>query len=658
MRYDEEEKWGWRLVLLLLLTTAATSTTDTTSAASGIGPFSSDATYILLFKSKADPHDLLPFSSDGTSRVCRWPGVQCIGSRINRLVIQDLPLSGTFPSGTLACLDQLRVLSLQNDSLSGPIPDLSSLSNLKSLFLDHNSFSGSFPPSVLYLHRIRILDLSSNNLTGPLPLRITDLDKICYLRLDSNQFNGSLPPLNQSSLLTFNVSGNDLVGPVPVTPVLSRFGLSSYVRNPGLCGRMLNKECDSRSPFFGPSPTAGAPELPVMLPPTVPLGENEEVQGGLSIMRADSQPSHNRHERMALIGAFSSGAFVFIFSLLCLVLALKKRRHDNGLDQAEDAVEIAAAAAAVRAEQESELEAKVKQAQIGNIGNLVFCAGEVPVYTLEQLMHSSAEMLGRGTVGTTYKAVMDIRIIVIVKRLDSGKFRPTVDFERQMEAIGGLRHPNLVPLRAYFQAKLERLLIYDYHLNGSLHSLLHGSKSARPRLLHWTSCLKIAEDVAQGLSYIHHACRLIHGNLKSTNVLFGHDFEACISDYCLSGVLINHSPNNDHDLVAYKAPELRNNAPPQATSKSDVYAYGVLLLELLTSQLPSQQPESSPEDTVCWAWSTREDNGPEERLGMMLEVALACRRKSPEQRPEMWEVLKMLQDIKDVAVDDVEVVDA
>ncbi|KAK2976973.1 hypothetical protein RJ640_020190 [Escallonia rubra] len=82
------------------------------------------------------------------------------------------------------------------------------------------------------------------------------------------------------------------------------------------------------------------------------------------------------------------------------------------------------------------------------------------------------------------------------------------------------------------------------------------TKSARAKPLHWTSCLKIAEDVAQGLSYIHQAWRLVHGNLKSSNVLLGSDFEACLTDYCLS-VFANLSNDDDPNSAAYKAPEIR-----------------------------------------------------------------------------------------------------
>lgn len=168
--------------------------------------------------------------------------------------------------------------------------------------------------------------------------------------------------------------------------------------------------------------------------------------------------------------------------------------------------------------------------------------------------------------------------------------------------------------------------------------------------MHWTSCLKIAEDVAQGLSYIHQAWRLVHGNLKSSNVLLGPDFEACISDYCLTVLAKPSCFDEDVDSAAYRAPETRN-LNHQPTPKSDVYAYGILLLELLTGKSPSELPFLVPGDMLSWVRSIRDDNGGEDsRMDMLLQVATTCSMTSPEQRPTMWQVLKMLQEIKEIVL--------
>ncbi|KAL5780200.1 hypothetical protein ACOSQ2_010937 [Xanthoceras sorbifolium] len=609
----------------------------------------SDAQALLAFKSKADLRNRLLFSPKTSLHFCQWQGVICYEQRVVRLVLENLDLAGIFAPNSLTNLDQLRVLSLQNNSLNGPIPDLSRLVNLKTLFLDHNFFTGILPLSIRSLHRLKTLDLSYNNLTGPIPKWLASLDRLYSLRLDVNRFNGSIPPLNQSSLRTFNVSVNNLTGAIPVTPSLSRFDISSFLFNPGLCGEIIHKECHRSPPFFVPSTAAAAP------PPVIVLGQSAEVHG-VEL----TQPGPKKHKRIAVIIGFASGVVVLIGSLVCFAMAVKnqKQKSNKGstaLITSDDAATAAQAAAMIQMELENELEQKVKRVQgmqVAKSGNLTFCAGEAQLYTLDQLMRGSAELLGRGTMGTTYKAVLDNRLIVCVKRLDAGKLAGTSKeiYERHMESVGALRHPNLVPLRAYFQAKEERLLIYDYQPNGSLFSLIHGSRSTRAKPLHWTSCLKIAEDVAQGLSYIHQAWRLVHGNLKSSNVLLGPDFEACLADYCLAA-LSDSPPENDPTNLTYKAPETRIASSHQATSKSDVYAFGVLLLELLTGKPPSQHPVLEPNEMLQWVTSTREDDAVEDdRLGMLLEVAMACISTSPEQRPTMWQVLKMLQEIKEAVL--------
>lgn len=156
-----------------------------------------------------------------------------------------------------------------------------------------------------------------------------------------------------------------------------------------------------------------------------------------------------------------------------------------------------------------------------------------------------------------------------------------------------------------------------------------GSKSTMAKPLHWTSCLKIAEDVAQGLSYLHQTHNLVHGNLKSSNILLGSDFEARISDYSLSNLFHN-----------------------EPTPNSDIYSFGVVLLELLTGKGVFDHPDLLPDDVVEWVKSSRESGGgvEEKRLEMMTEVAIACKGRLPEMRPTMWQVIKMLQEIKEAAV--------
>ncbi|EPS59816.1 hypothetical protein M569_14988 [Genlisea aurea] len=591
-----------------------------------------EASALLGFKSGADLGGELNFPLNSSLPYCEWDGVECFGAAVVRVVIEDFNLGGVFAPATLTRLRELRVLSLRNNSLTGEIPDLSGLVNLKVLFLNRNYFSGAIPPSVSVLHRLRTLDFSVNMLQGPLPRSLLNLSRLHYLRLDFNRLNGTLPPFNQSGLVVFNVSHNDLSGEIPVTPALSRFDVSSFSLNSGLCGEVIYRMCDSFGPFFAVSP---AP-TPIQSPES-------------------SQTSLRKRNRAGLLIGLSLGIPISILSLICLAVAMRKRSRSPSRVSTKVALEAASIAgsddAAIRiAAENDELEDKIKGMQqrfgaLGRSGSLVFCAGETQFCSLDQLMRASAELLGRGTMGTTYKADLG-HMSVTVKRLDGVRMsaaEPDV-FDEHMEAVGRLRHPNLVALRAYFQAREERLLIYDYLPNGSLFSLIHGSKSAKARPLHWTSCLKIAEDAAQGLCYIHQAWRLLHGNLKSSNVLLGADFEACLSDYCLAALAAPSCTEEDADSLAYKAPEMLRN-PGGADSKSDVYAFGVVLIELISGKLPAHHPNLTPADMIRWMGSVRSGGG-ERRLEMLLDVAVQCRMALPEQRPTMWQVLKMIQEIK------------
>lgn len=604
-----------------------------------------DAVSLIAFKAKADLDNKLLYTLHERFDYCHWQGVKCQQGRVVRFALAGYGLRGTFPPGTLSLLDQLRVLVLRNNSLSGPIPDLSSLSNLRSLLLDRNSFSGVLPLSLVSLYKLRVLDLSYNNFSGVISPEINRLDRLVYLRLQFNRFNGVLPPFNQSALEKFNVTGNNFSGEIPNTPTLSKFPHSSFSLNPNLCGEIINKPCDSRSPFFDSSsatnqPSSNSPDSESFLSPPYRC---------------------NHRKRRALVLGFSLGGLFLTSSLLCLFLSTRKKRRRESAAIAGDEAPAAfpstePAMIRVRLDsQSSELKEKSRElaaeGRREKSGNLVFCVGEMQLYTLEQLMRASAEMLGRGTMGTTYKAKMDNQLIVTVKRLDAIKMAGVNGemFERHMETVGALRHPNLVPIKAYFQAREERLIIFDYQPNGSIFNLIHGSRSTRAKPLHWTSCLKIAEDVAQGLSYIHQASKLTltHGNLKASNVLLGTDFEACLTDYCLTTLSSSSSDDDDPDCARYRGPEARK--PGRwATPKSDVYSFGVLLLELLSGKPPSQHPFLAPPDMPDWVRTMRgDDNAFEDnQLGMLVEVASLCSLTSPEQRPTMWQVLKMIQRIK------------
>ncbi|KAI5388071.1 inactive leucine-rich repeat receptor-like serine/threonine-protein kinase At1g60630 [Lathyrus oleraceus] len=611
-----------------------------------------DSQPLLALKSSIDIHNKLPWLQQVNDDVCTWVGVKdCYQGRVRKLVLEYFNLTGKLDSQILNRLDQLRVLSFKGNSLSGQIPNLSNLVNLKSIYLNDNDFSGEFPVSVSLLHRVKVIVLSGNKISGEIPVSLLKLSRLYVLYLQDNLFTGSVPSFDQTGLKYLNVSNNRLSGRIPVTATLIRFNASSFSGNIELCGEQIHRECKNRTLLAPPPFGVG------------PVGGNAKTTSSRS----------NRKKLIKIIGG-SVGAFVLL--LICLILLVwvicKNRRKRVGSSGARRNNKGNADVAAAEGENPGEGEGRgsnyeAKQGGFAweneGIGKLVFCgAGDREMgYSLEDLLKASAETLGRGIMGSTYKAVMESGFIVTVKRLKDARYPGLEEFRAHIDLLGKLRHPNLVPLRAYFQAKEERLLVYDYFPNGSLFSLIHGSKTSNGgKPLHWTSCLKIAEDLATGILYIHQNPGMTHGNLKSSNVLLGSDFESCLTDYGLN-VFLNPDTMDEPSATSffYRAPECRSFQRPQ-TQSADVYSFGVLLLELLTGKTPYQDlVQAHGSDIPRWVRSVREEEtesgddpassgneSSEEKLQALLNIAMACVSVSPENRPTMREVLKMIRDAR------------
>ncbi|CAL5212625.1 unnamed protein product [Lathyrus oleraceus] len=611
-----------------------------------------DSQPLLALKSSIDIHNKLPWLQQVNDDVCTWVGVKdCYQGRVRKLVLEYFNLTGKLDSQILNRLDQLRVLSFKGNSLSGQIPNLSNLVNLKSIYLNDNDFSGEFPVSVSLLHRVKVIVLSGNKISGEIPVSLLKLSRLYVLYLQDNLFTGSVPSFDQTGLKYLNVSNNRLSGKIPVTTTLIRFNASSFSGNIELCGEQIHRECKNRTLLAPPPFGVG------------PVGGNAKTTSSRS----------NRKKLIKIIGG-SVGGFVLL--LICLILLVwvicKNRRKRVGSSGARRNNKGNADVAAAEGENPGEGEGRgsnyeAKQGGFAweneGIGKLVFCgAGDREMgYSLEDLLKASAETLGRGIMGSTYKAVMESGFIVTVKRLKDARYPGLEEFRAHIDLLGKLRHPNLVPLRAYFQAKEERLLVYDYFPNGSLFSLIHGSKTSNGgKPLHWTSCLKIAEDLATGILYIHQNPGMTHGNLKSSNVLLGSDFESCLTDYGLN-VFLNPDTMDEPSATSffYRAPECRSFQRPQ-TQSADVYSFGVLLLELLTGKTPYQDlVQAHGSDIPRWVRSVREEEtesgddpassgneSSEEKLQALLNIAMACVSVSPENRPTMREVLKMIRDAR------------
>ncbi|KAL7159641.1 hypothetical protein ABFS83_01G041700 [Erythranthe nasuta] len=573
-----------------------------------VAPSSSDdtayATSLIKFKQSLTNATVLEnWKEPALPKLCAWDkpnwiGCMCKNDSFYGLRLEGMGLSGTIDTESLSNLPIL-TFSVKNNNFSGPFPiGINKLRKLRSLYLANNGFSGEIPEdSFLGMRSMRKVVMNDNSFTGNIPSSMLKLPKLVELQLQNNGFEGRIPDFRQENL-TANFSYNDLEGRIPVT--LSKLSGDSFIGNINLCGEPL-QPCKPKKPVL----------------------------------------------KISLIAA--SLGFLTL-AALTLLLLIHRTRTTKPL-QYEKSIDTS------RIDQYEE---PSKKSNEKNEKLLYFVRNDVQRFELEDLLRASAEVLGSGSFGSSYKAALYNGQSYVVRRFKQMSNVGKEEFYEHMRRLGRLSHPNLLPLVAFYYRKDEKLLISEFVDNGSLASHLHGKRSSNQMALDWPTRLRIVKGVARGLAYLYKelpTLTLPHGHLKSSNVLLTAAYEPILSDYALSPVI-----NKDHShqfMVAHKSPESNQNH--RVTRKTDVWSLGILILELLTGHFPAnylKQGGGPTADLATWVNSVvreewtgevfdkemRSRNG-EGQMLRLLKIGLCCCEWNVEKRWGLSEAVEKIEEL-------------
>ncbi|KAK6118336.1 hypothetical protein DH2020_047907 [Rehmannia glutinosa] len=640
-----------------------------------------------------------------SSDYCVWRGITCDNVTFNVVALDlsfnelygDIPfsisklkqlenldlaqnkLSGEIPR-LLYWNEVLQYLDVRNNSLSGSIPDnIGNCTAFQVLSLQNNRFSGQIPSVIGLMQALAVLYLHGNKLTGSIPAELGNMTKLHYLELNDNLLTGHIPPElgKLTDLFDLNLSSNNLKGPIPIE--LSRIGnldtldlsnnrISGYM--PSSLGDLehLLKLDLSNNHLSGPIPQelgqlqnvfllklennnisgdvmslANCLSLTVLnvsynnLVGYIPTGNNfsrfspDSFLGNpglcgywLSSSCHAPRPAERVSISKAAILGIALGALVIL--LMILIAACRPHHPKSFIDRPFD-----------------------KPVSYSS-PKLVILHMNMALHVFEDIMRmtenlSEKYIIGYGASSIVYKCVLKNCRPVAIKKLYSHP-HCLKEFETELETVGSIKHRNLVCLQGYSLSPSGNLLFYDYMENG---------RTTKKKKLDWDTRVRIALGAAQGLAYLHHDCspRIIHRDVKSSNILLDKDYEAHLTDFGIAKSLCaskTHTSTFLMGTIGYIDPEYARTS--RLTEKSDVYSYGIVLLELLTGWKPvdnesnlhhlilTKAANNSVMDTVDPEISeTCKDLG---EVKKVFQLALLCTKRQPSDRPTMHEVVRVL----------------
>ncbi|XP_027068638.2 pollen receptor-like kinase 3 [Coffea arabica] len=560
-----------------------------------------------------------------------WKGVVCHEETVQTLRLQGIGLSGDIDVEYLSKLENLRSLTLAYNNFSGQIPPFNKLGGLRALFLQGNQFSGEIPSDFFsQMGSLRKVWLAENKFSGNIPASLGQLQNLAELNLERNEFSGPVPLIDQNSLSNLSIANNKLEGEIPQS--MSRFGAKSFEGNPGVCGTVLQKDCNQTPPDDEMSPS----------------GTDDDSEGSGT--------------KWVILGV--------VVALLLMTIFFKAKQKEDHFDvlakeNIDDIVEVRIPSSNRRSTSSrrgnDSFHSRKSSHHGKSVGDLVVVNDAKGTFGLQDLMKAAAEVLGNGGLGSAYKALMGNGVSVVVKRMREMNKLSKDAFDSEIRRLGNLRHQNILTPLAYHYRKDEKLLVSEFIPKGSLLYLLHGDRGTSHAELNWPIRLKIVQGVAQGLGFLHSefaSYELPHGNLKSSNILLSSSYDPLLTDYAFFPLISN--TQTAQSLFAYKSPEAI--LYQQLTPKSDVYCLGIIILEILTGKFPSQylNNQKGGTDLVQWVNSAIAESrevelidpeianatGSLAEMEKLLHLGAACTESEPDKRIDLREAIRRIEQIQ------------
>ncbi|KAF2929364.1 protein NSP-INTERACTING KINASE 3 isoform X2 [Oryza sativa Japonica Group] len=507
------------------------------------------------------------------------------------------------------------VLDLAHRNLSGTLsPAIGKLRRLRLLFLQHNAISGPIPDTIGRLKVLQTLDLAYNHFTGTIPSILGHSKGIFLMRLSHNNLSGSIPDslATAPSIVLLDLSFNNLSGPAPVFSANSVF----LRGNPLIQNFSCEGTCTSVIEETIAVPSAA--EEPVAVSIEEPIIHRKGLAG-----------------TARRVSFYIAAVLLIVFLIAGFVASISQWRRRHQIFADFDGPEI----------------------YLGHLKQ--FMIKEIKEATNN---FDRRNILGQGGFGIVYKGRLRDGTIVAVKRMkDCFSVCGDDQFHTEVEVISLIVHRNLLRLTGFCITDTERLLVYPFMPNGTVSSKLQEYVGGKPTL-DWTRRRKIALGAARGLVYLHEQCdpKIIHRDIKASNVLLDEYFEAVVADFGLVK-LLDHGES--HAVTAVRGTMGR--IPPeylmtgQTSEKTDVYGFGFLLIELITGRKTMELHEDEYQEGGILDWakellegnklrsfvdSRLRDNYVIAELEEMVKIALLCTMYNPDQRPSMAEIAGMLQE--------------